>query len=172
MNAIPPEDIYFQDELRYGTRTEVGRRWMPLGERPSCPVRIGYQFGHLFTAICPYNGDLLAVLLPNMTKECFQLFSQQLLEHTQRPITLLLDKASSHRAAKPEADLTLVFLPTASPELNPVERFFKELRKELKCRVFDTLAEVEQRLEQVLIKYWRNPSIVIHITLFPFLTTQ
>jgi transposase-like protein len=169
---VPTGSIYFQDELRYGTRTDTQRRWMPQGERPTCPIKIGYQFGHLFTAICPYNGDLFAVFLPSMTTECFQLFTSQLLEHTGKATTLVLDKASCHKAAKAQTDLTLLFLPTAYPELNPVERFFKELRKQLKCRVFETLHQVEQRIELILHQYWQEPKLLIQTTLFPFLNTQ
>jgi len=54
----------------------------------------------------------------------------------------------------------------------PVERFFKELRKELKCRLFDTFFQVERRIEQVLNKYWQEPKLVIQTTLFPFINTQ
>lgn len=145
---------------------------MPKGERPCCPIRIGYQFGHLFTAICPYQGDLFAVFLPAMSRECFQLFTQQLLEHTQKPTTLILDRATAHQYAKLEKSINLIFLPTACPELNPVERFFKELRKELKCRVYESLSQVEQRIEHILQKYWQDPTLLIQLTLFPFLNTQ
>ena len=171
---MPKSSIYFQDEMRYGTRTDTQRRWMPLGERPTCPIKIGYQLGHLFTAICPYNGDLFAVFLPSMTIECFQVFTQQLLAHTSKATTLVLDKAACHRAAQAQTDLTLLFLPTAYPERNPVERFFKELRRQLKCRVFEcrvfeTLHQVEQRIEQILHQYWQQPKLLIQTTLFPFL---
>ena len=145
---------------------------MPLAERPCCPSRIGYAFGHLFTAICPATGDLFAMFLPNMTRECFQLFTQQFREHRGRATTLILDKASCHRYAKGQPDLKLLFLPTACPEFNPVEPFFNELRRELKCRLFETLFQVEQRIEQVINKYWQEPKMVIQTTLFPFIKTQ
>jgi transposase len=145
---------------------------MPLAERPTCPIRIGYEFGHLFTAICPSNGDLFAMFLPHMTGECFQVFTQQFMEHTRKATTLILDRASCHRYAKAQPDLKLLFLPTACPELNPVERFFKEIRRELKARLFESLYQVEQRIEQILNKYWVDPKRIIQITLFPFIATQ
>ena len=136
---------------------------MPLGQRPTCPIKIGYQFGHLFTAICPYNGDLFAAFLPSMTTECFQIFTNQLLEHTGKATTLVLDKAACHRSAKKQTDLTLLFLPTASPELNPVERFFKELRRQLNCRVFEALNQVEQRIELICISTGKNPNYLFRL---------
>jgi len=39
------EQIYFEDEMRYGTRTECKRRWTRQGKRPTCKVKIGYKWG-------------------------------------------------------------------------------------------------------------------------------
>ncbi len=139
MEGVTQDQIYCQDEMRYGTRTETGRRWMPQGERPICPVKIGYDFGLLYAALCPYNGDLFAMFLPTMQTACFDIFVQGLLEHTQKPTTLLLDRATCHTSAKKVDNLNLIFFPSVCPELNPAERFFKELRKSLKCRVFHKL---------------------------------
>ena len=41
------------------------------------------------------------------------------------------------------ASLKIEQLPPYSPELNPVERLFKELRQKLKNCVFESLAQVE-----------------------------
>jgi len=43
--------------------------------------------------------------------------------------------------------IELLKLPPASPELNPVERFFKEVRRQMACKVFFTLQQAEQQVE-------------------------
>ena len=169
---IEPTQIYCQDEMRYGTRTDAGRRWMPSAERPVCPVRIGYEFGLLYVAVCPYNGDLFAMFLPNMKTESFDIFVQSLIEHTQAKPTLFLDRATSHMAAKKDDTINFIFFPPACPELNPAERFFKELRKQLKCRVFNSLDHIQAKIEHLLQKYWDNPQLLINITKFPYFDTQ
>jgi transposase len=58
-------------------------------------------------------------------------------------------------------------LPTACPELNPVERFFKELRRQMACKVFLTLKQAEEAVEEVLQTYFHKPHQVISITQFP-----
>ena len=63
--------VYWGDEMRYGTRTELKRRWTPKGHRPRCPMKIGYQFGYLYCLLCPFTGDLFCLLLPSMQKACF-----------------------------------------------------------------------------------------------------
>lgn len=165
--------------MRCGTRTETGRRWMPLGERPNCPVRIGYEFIHLFLAVCPKTGDMFALFLPNMTAQCFGVFQMEFQKHLDEnkigpTVLMALDQATGHRFAEnpfPEKQ-KLLFIPAASPELNPVERFFKELRRALKFRVFHALKEVENRIERILKKYWEEPKLITSITNFPYLNTS
>jgi hypothetical protein len=48
------------------------------------PVKIGYDFGLLFTAICPFDGDLFAIFLPNMSTLCFDIFQNALKEHIEQ----------------------------------------------------------------------------------------
>jgi len=158
--------------MRYGTRTEAARRWMPSGERPVCSIKIGYDYGLLYTAICPYNGDLFALFLPRMNVACFDMFADALAKHVGKPVTLLLDRAACHTAATENDQIHPLFFPPASPELNPVERFFKELRKELKSRVFHTLHQIEAKLEKLLGYYWQNPTAVIKTTCFPYFNAQ
>ena len=172
VKGIAQDQIYCQDEMRYGTRTEAGRRWMPHGERPVCSVKIGYDFGLLYTALCPYNGDLFAMFLPNMKTVCFDIFVKGILEHTQKQTTLLLDRATCHTTAKKVDNLDLIFFPPVCPELNPAERFFKELRKDLKSRVFHKLEDIEQKIQNLLQKYWDDPQLIIHIAYFPYFNTQ
>jgi len=43
-----------------------------------------------------------------------------------------------------------LFLPPYSPELNPVERLFQELRRHMANRICASLAELEARLVEAL----------------------
>jgi transposase len=152
------------------------RRWTPVGHRPHCPVKIGYDFGYLYCAICPFTGDLFCLLLPHMTKVCFEIFIKQFEEHLEgRPETLLIaDGAGNHQAdvlAK-DSPITLEKLPAACPELNPVERFFQELRKELANQVFEVIEAIEEKIMQILKRYWNEPNIVISLTSFPYINTS
>lgn len=75
---------------------------------------------------------------------------------------------SAHQQVE-ELPIELVKLPTAAPELNPVEWFFKELRKDLANTVFTTLEQVEQRIEQILKVYFERPGKIFSLTLFSYL---
>jgi transposase len=63
-------------------------------------------------------------------------------------------------------------LPAASPELNPAERFFEALRRELSNRSDERLDELEERLPELLQKCRREPKLVKSLTGYPCITTS
>jgi transposase len=62
-----------------------------------------------------------------------------------------------------------VHLPTACPELNPVERLFEELRKQLSNRVFETIETVELYLSNILKHYFHHPQQIMQLSLYPYI---
>ncbi len=134
---------------------------------PACQVKIADEFGYLYCAICPFTGDLFGLLLPWMKKECFEIFLKEF--QRQLPETaetlMILDGAGSHQQSvvSENSGLELQKLPAACPELNPVERFFQELRKDLSNQVFETIAQIEQKIQELLEKYWSEPNLVIRL---------
>lgn len=145
--------------MRVGTRTELGRKWTPSGHRPIAPLHIGSSFVHLFVALAPLRGEVFAMFLPHLDRSCFQLFSQQLNQTLRAPTLLVADRATAHQAKLlTDTHLVLAHLPTACPELNPVEGFFEELRRQMKSRVFETLNAAQQCVEAILQTYFANPA--------------
>lgn len=64
-------------------------------------------------------------------------------------IILVGDQASWHRAKALEIpeNIKLIFLPPATPELNPIEQIWKEIRKRgFRNQIFKTLEKVIDRL--------------------------
>jgi len=197
IQPYPQQAVYFQDEMRFGTRTELKRRWTPQGHRPKTPVRIGYQFYYLYAAVCPFTGRAFAMLLPQINKECFGLFVQQFEQHLaeqhlaeqhlaeqhlaeqhlaeqhladKQAALLIVDRASIHQAALTEGTcITLAQLPTACPELNPVERFFKQMRAQLANTIFDSLEQAQQKVTQVFKQITQSTQNMIRLTLFPYI---
>ena len=165
------EQVYFEDEMRYGTRTECKKRWTRQGKRPTCKVKIGYEYGWLYVAICPQTGDRIASFISNLDKECFAMFLRQMEEHLaeqqiKKPVVMIADGATAHQESILPKQIKLVKLPRASPELNPVERFFQELRKPLSNQVFENKTQVEDYLEK-WVKQWKNDKeAVIKLTNF------
>ena len=61
-------------------------------------------------------------------------------------------------------------IPAASPELNPVERFFQELRRRLAFRVFDSIQQAQEMVEEELKYFLDNPQVVSSITNYDYIS--
>lgn len=164
--------------MRYGTRTHSRKRWTRKGRRPVCKVKIGYKWGYLYVAICPYTGDIFACLLSHLNKNCFNIFIKAFKEYLVKEgifkgkLLIIGDGASAHQKGLVEKHaLDWEKLPTACPELNPVERFFQELRKYTANQVFEELNEIETVLQKLIEEYTANPNAVSKLTLFSYLNT-
>lgn len=167
----PDEAIFYQDEMRAGTRTDLGRRWGPRGHRPLGRIRIGYEFTYLYLSVCPFTGEGYAAFLPALNKASWGWFVGQMQQAMNfQPVLLVADGASAHHLeADQQATVELVRLPAACPELNPIERFFLELRRQLKCRVFETLQAAEQAVRQAVEVVGETAEKIIKLTCFPYL---
>ena len=166
--------------MRSGTRSECKRRWTPKGHRPTCKMKLGYEYCYVYAALNPYSGSLFCLLLPDMTKESFCVFSTHFSQYldeqygknseARKQVLLIADGAGAHQQKTcVENGFAFQKLPPASPELNPVERFFEELRKELSNHIFHTIDEVEDHLTTILLNYYQNPQLLIQLTQFPYI---
>lgn len=63
--------------MRVGTRPELKRKWARVAHRPKAPIKIGYEFVHLFVAIASFTGKVFAMFLPALNQERFELFGAE-----------------------------------------------------------------------------------------------
>lgn len=91
--------------------------------------------------------------------------------HGTHPVVLIAGGAGTHQQRVCEQrGIAFEKLPAACPDLNPVERFFEELRKELSNRVFHTLRQEENYLCRLLKKYFdhlQNTRATLSLLLHP-----
>lgn len=101
-----------------------------------------------------------------MDGECFEIFLRELNKAYPGEAVVVLDGAPGHRSGQiswPEGVEALP-LPPYSPELNPVERYFQELRARLSNRIFETVEQSMEALSEALAPYWENPSMLASLT--------
>src|SRR5215210_4792840 len=134
--------IWCQDEARIGQKGRTTRVWYERGVRPPGLVDQRYKSLYLFAACRPGTGEAFALVLPRADAGTMKVF----LEHFSRQLApdvhavLVLDQAGWHdeRALSLPRNVTLLPLPSASPQLNPVERIWLYLRERyLSHRVLD-----------------------------------
>ncbi|MBS1082094.1 IS630 family transposase, partial [Gluconobacter kondonii] len=127
-----PIEIWFQDEARIGQKNGVVRQWARRGTRPRQPADQRYANAWLFGAICPARGKAAGLALPFIGTDSMQLHLDEIARCVARGAhaVLLLDRAPWHTTGKIRLpkNVSLIFLPSRAPELNPVENVWQFLR--------------------------------------------
>ncbi|PVE21795.1 IS630 family transposase [Microvirga sp. KLBC 81] len=120
--------LWCQDKARFGQKGQTTRVWHERGVRPPGVVDRRFESLYLFAACRPRTEEAFALALPRVNADAMTVF----LEHFSRQLApgvhavLILDQAGWHdpRALHVPETITLLPLPSASPELNPVERIW------------------------------------------------
>jgi transposase len=78
---------------------------------------------------------------------------------------LIWDRASSHRTERVRATgWPLISLPASSPELNPAERVFEELRRVVEGKIYATIEEKMAAVNSALVHLAADPARVRSLT--------
>ena len=138
-----PIEIWWQDEARIGQKNPMTRLWARRGTRPRMPADQRYPRDYLFGAICPARGTGAALVLPYANTEAMQMHLVEISRQVARKAhaVLLMDRAGWHTTGKLKVpkNITIILLPSRSPELNPVENIWQYLRQNwLSNRIFET----------------------------------
>lgn len=154
--------------MRVGQKNKLTRRWARKGTRPRAAHDQRTKWTYLFGAICPERGVGAGLVLPRCNTSMMQLH----LDEIARTVTpgahavLLLDRAGWHTTKKLRvpSNISLLPLPSRSPELNPVENVWQFLRQTwISNRIFqdhDAILDICCRAWQSLMDQpWKIISI-------------
>jgi len=153
-NKINKIRVMFQDEGRFGRINDPRRCWAPPGIRPSIGKQIIREFTYVYAAVSPTDGVLDSLVIPEVSAEAMSIFLQEVsLRHLDESIIIFLDGAGWHKAKdlKIPDNIKLSKLPPYSPELNPTEHIWEEIREKwFENKVFLSIDAVVDTLEQAL----------------------
>ena len=139
------------------------RSWSPVGVRSILPQKQAFTNSYLFTAINPINGDSFHLLgLDEMSTETEYIFLMELKkQHPYDHVVVVIDNAPCHKPKVLHSidGLTVIYLPPYSPELNPVERFFEEMRRSTANELFTTIDDIEKRITHA-INSWSKQELM------------
>lgn len=168
--------IMFQDEARFGRINDPRRCWAPAGIRPHVPMQLVREYTYVFAAVCPIDGAMDSLILPEVNTTSMSLFLEELSQrHTHEFILLFLDGAGWHKSNNLQipTNIRLVPLPPYSPQLNPVEHIWEEIREKwFPNLVFDSLDAVESVLLEALITLENDKSRVQSLTSFDWIISN
>jgi DDE superfamily endonuclease len=139
----------FEDEARFGRLSEPHRCWTPKEIRPTVPAQIGREYEYVYAAVSPHDGVLDRLVLPTVNTEAMGLFLAAVsARHAAAFMVMVLDGAGWHKAKRLPlpAHRRLIPVPPWSPQLNPAEHVWDELREKWFInRQFTSLEQLEQQ---------------------------
>jgi transposase len=161
--------LLFGDEASFAQWGSLGYTWALRGEQPlvpTCGKRKGYK---VFGLIDYFSGRLFAHgHAGRFTAESYCAFLTTVLAATSQPLVLVQDGARYHTAqatrdffAAHAARLTVYQLPSYSPDYNPIEHLWRNIkRKNTHNRYFPTFATLTEAVETALAHFRGHPAEV------------
>jgi len=90
------------------------------------------EYRYAYGAVEPLTGESFFLVLPYCNTDCTSIFLQELAKQYKNEIILLCcDGAAWHKSKTlivPD-NIVLFYIPPYTPEMNPIEQIWKEIRK-------------------------------------------
>jgi len=148
--------------MRLGLLGQVRRVLAPRGVKIIQALQREYVYEYLLLAVIPEEGSLKWSWIPRMKQE----YLKPILESWNLDI-VIWDGAGVHRA-KTLADLPTyrIIQPAYSPELNPAERVFQEIRRAIEGIVYPSLLDKRHAVDAFLTKLAHDPERIKRLCLW------
>jgi transposase len=165
-----------QDEGRFGRISRPKRCWAPPGIRPHVPSQVVRESVYIFAAVAPGAGLMTSLVLPSANTAMMNLFLEHVSQSFEKYfIVMQVDQAGWHRSKELiiPANIRLIEQPAYSPEVNPVEHLWEELReKYLHNRLFSSLDLLVEVLCQALNELTDDKERLSSMMSFPHLNVS
>jgi transposase len=171
-----PEDkrpllLMAEDEACFGRISIPKRSWAPKHMRPRTPRQIVREYTYAYAAIAPEKGEMTSLVLPYSNTEMMNIFLKHVSStFSEYFIVMQTDQAGWHSSKDLviPPNIRLISQPAYSPELNPVEHLWEELReKDFPNRAFSSLDAVVDALCNGLQRLEQNSKLLRSMTYFP-----
>jgi transposase len=153
--------VFSQDESRFGLLTIRRRRLTAGGIQPVGLIQHVFEWFYVYGAVAPTTGERFFLELPYLNADTFQLFLDAFGHAFPDSLNiLLLDNSGAHTAQRlrwPE-NVRCVWLPAYCPELNPIERVWRDLKDNLAWQQF-TDVEAQQDAVSDLLGTYNAPTL-------------
>lgn len=162
--------------MRYGLISNFRRSWSKVGERTIIDSQQSFDNRYLFSAVSPLSGGSFHLLgIDGFDTEAAHVFLCALKrQYPEKTVIVVWDNAPCHRPKvhREIPGLIVLFLPPYSPELNPTERFFEELRKATANRIFKSIEEQETTITEKLNALADNTNAMKRLTGYAWIIKQ
>jgi transposase len=159
--------LLFADEAGMRSDYHAGTTWAPRGKTPIVKATGQRHSVNMISAISSL-GELQFMLVDGRSNaQVFKQFLEQLMLGAEKPIILVVDGHSIHKAKlvrdyveSTNGMLELCYLPPYSPQLNPDEQVWKNVKERVAKQVPSDKSELQSRIHEALIRLQGLPDVV------------
>ncbi|SUN37462.1 transposase family protein [Streptococcus criceti] len=159
--------LMYQDEAGFGRISKLGACWAPKGYRPHVASHYIREYRYCYGAVDAHTGESFFLIAGGCNTEWMNEFLRQLSQaFPDDYIVLVMDNAIWHKSKALEVphNIDFAFIPPYTPEMNPIEQVWVEIRKRgFKNKAFKTLEEVINQLQEVIQSFhWKELKTIVH----------
>ena len=141
-------EIFFEDEARVGQQGTLTRIWTKKGTRTRLTRQGQFLYAYIWGFVCPQRDLGFSYIFPSCDTEIMNVLLSELSKIVSpgKHAVIVLDNAAWHKSKgiKLPPNISILPLPPYSPELNPVEQIWEQLRQQsLANRAFSDYKDIE-----------------------------
>ena len=168
--------LLFGDEASFPQWGALSCTWAPVGEQPVVKTSGQRKGWKVFALLDYFSGRLFHQGMEGrLNSASYTVFLAQVLEQTTGLIFLIQDGARYHTSKETQAffaahadRLTVTPLPSYSPDYNPIEKLWKQVKQEDTHLVyFPTFEALRDKVETALLKFARRAEDILSLCGLP-----
>lgn len=161
--------MFFHDETRLGLIPVQRRRITLRGVKHVGKIQHKFESYYLYGAVEPLNGESFFLELPYLNSDNFQVFLNEFFKEYSSGLNIMvLDNGSFYKAKElriPQ-NVIFLFLPAYSPELNPIERLWEDIKGQIAFEIYMSLETLKNRIAEIIKNYTNQ--MIRSLTSYPY----
>lgn len=164
--------FYYADEFNVSWLPTLRALWSPVGQQVMIPTPRQPYKRYGLGAVNYHTGETVVIFRQHKRRrEVAELLRAILDKHPSETIYVAWDNSSTHEDDEIEAvvreaagRLVLLYLPTYSPWLNPIEMLWRQFRREVThCELFESVKALLKAAQNFFSRYAQKPEHVLSI---------
>ena len=155
-----PVRLWVMDEMRYGLHSFTRRVWVSKGVRPVAPSQQRYEWGYLYGAVGVGLARSEFLYAETVDQEHLAAYYGQIGGSDPAAIHVLIQDGAGFHLPEGHARLPdnvrVLTLPAYSPELNPVEKLWDQIKDVLCNRAFGSIGQLRAVITTWLASFWSD----------------
>jgi putative transposase len=164
--------FYYADEVNVSWHPTLRAMWSPVGQQVMVPTPAQPTRRYGLGAVNWHTGETVVLTRRHKRRrEVAELLQALIDKHPDGRVYVAWDNAGTHEDDEVDAvvraaagRLVLLYLPTYSPWLNPIEMLWRQFRREVThCELFASIHALLDATREFFARHNRTPATVLSI---------